>query len=413
MPATFAGDLRKMTKPLDGIKVIEIAQEIQGPMAALFLADLGAKVTKVENRESGDVSRWMLARLVGGAQVRNAKVSHYFYAMNRGKRSVTADLKKKAGVDIVRRMTQTYDVLLTNYRPGVLERLGLGFDDLSEINPRIIFAQASSWGPHGPWRTNPSRDTLAQAASGLMSKNGMPADNPLPAGALIADQAGAFTMAGGVLAALFARERTGRGQRVDASIYGTMIAAQSFELNYTALTGEEPERAGRGHPFLHGVIGSFRTKDSYICLIGVDDKRWPRFCEIMEIQHLENDPECDNVTRHFHGTKITGVLDSVFPRKTTAEWLRLLHDADILATDVADYRQVLNSEQARANGYVMELEHPAAGKINVTGCPVTLNGEVTHHAIPAPEHGQHTEEVLLEIGYTWEEIADLRENRVI
>jgi crotonobetainyl-CoA:carnitine CoA-transferase CaiB-like acyl-CoA transferase len=402
-----------MAKPLEGIKIIEIAQEIQGPLATLFLADLGAEVTKIENRQTGDVSRYMLARLIGGAKVPNANVSHYFYAMNRGKRSITLDLKNKEGAEIVRRMAKTYDVLLTNYRPGVLERLELGFEDLSLVNSRIIFAQASSWGPQGPWRTRPSRDTLAQAASGLMSKNGMPADNPLPAGALVADQSGAFTMAGGVLAALFARERTGRGQRVDASIYGTMIAAQSFELNYTGLTGDEPERAGRGHPFLHGVIGAFRTKDSYVCLIGVDDKRWPRFCEIVGIEHLQDDPEFDNVTRHFHGTKITSVLDEVFPTRPTAEWLQLLNDADILATDVANYRQVLNSEQARTNGYVMEMEHPAAGKISVTGCPVTLNGEVTHEATPAPEHGQHTEEILLELGYGWEEITGLRERKVI
>ncbi len=402
-----------MSKPLKGIKIIEIAQEIQGPLATLFLADLGAEVTKVENRQNGDVSRYLLARLIGGSRVRNANVSHYFYAMNRGKRSITADLKSSEGVEIVRRMAKTYDVLLTNYRPGVLERLGLGFEDLSLINPRIIFGQASSWGPQGPWRARPSRDTLAQAASGLMSKSGMPTDNPLPAGALIADQAGAFTMAGGVLAALFARERTGQGQRVDASIYGTMIAAQSFELNYTGLTGDEPKRAGRGHPFLQGLIGSFRTSDSYICLIGVDDKRWPRFCEIMGIRHLQDDPECDNVTRHFHGTKIASILDEIFPSKTTAEWLELLNGADILATDVADYRQVLGSEQAKTNGYVMAMEHPVAGRISVTGCPVTLNGEVTHDAIPAPELGQHTEEVLLELGYSWEQIAALRENHVI
>ena len=402
-----------MTKPLEGIRIIEIAQEIQGPLATLFLADLGAEVTKIENRRSGDVSRYMLARLVGGAKVRNANVSHYFYAMNRGKRSITVDLKKQEGADIIRRMAKTYDVLLTNYRPGVLERLGLGFEDLSQINPRIVFAQASSWGPIGPWRGRPSRDTLAQAASGLMSKNGMPTDNPLPAGALIADQAGAFTMAGGVLAALFARERSGQGQRVDASIYGTMIAAQSFELNYTGLTGEEPERAGRGHPFLHGAIGAFRTRDSYVCLIGVDDARWPRFCEILGIQHLQNDPECDNVTRHFHGTRIAAVLDDIFPTRTTAEWLDLFTAADILAADVADYRQVMASEQARLNGYVVEMEHPVAGKISVTGCPVSLNGDVSHDAAAPPELGQNTEEVLLDLGYSWEQIAVLREREAI
>jgi crotonobetainyl-CoA:carnitine CoA-transferase CaiB-like acyl-CoA transferase len=133
----------------------------------------------------------------------------------------------------------------------------------------------------------------------------------------------------------------------------------------------------------------------------------------MGIQHLQNDPECDNVTRHFHGTKITEVLDDIFPGRTTAEWLKLMNEADILATDVADYHQVLDSEQAHVNGYLMDLEHPVAGKIPVTGCPVTLNGEVTYEAKPAPEHGQHTEEVLLEVGYDWEEIAELRESRVI
>lgn len=148
-------------------------------------------------------------------------------------------------------------------------------------------------------------------------------------------------------------------------------------------------------------------------MIGVDDKRWPRFCEIMGIKHLQNDPECENVTRHFRGTKIQKVLDEVFPHKTTAEWLKLLNDADILATDVADYRQVLASEQARVNGYVLELDHPAAGKLNVTGCPVSLNGEVTRQATPPPELGQHTEEILLEAGYTWEEIAGLRDAEVI
>ena len=184
-------------------------------------------------------------------------------------------------------------------------------------------------------------------------------------------------------------------------------------MNYASLTGEEPERAGRAHPFLRGVMGAFRTKDSYLCLCGVDDQRWPRFCAIMGIQHLQSDPECDNVTRHFHGTKIQEVLDGIFPQKTTAEWLRLLNEADILVSEVANYQQVLASEQGRVNGYLMDLEHPAAGKITVTGCPVTLNNEVTHEAKPPPEHGQHTEEVLLEVGYDWDEIATLRDNQVI
>jgi CoA:oxalate CoA-transferase len=403
----------KMSKPLEGVKVIEIAQEIQGPFAGLFLADMGAEVTKVENRETGDLSRWLRAGLLGGPEIKNADVSHYFTAMNRGKRSITVDLKKKEGVEVVKRLVATHDVILTNYRPGVLDRLGLGYEDVRKLNPKIVYAQASSWGPRGPWVSRPSRDTLAQAASGLMSKTGMPSDPPLAAGAAIADQTGALTLAGGVMAALFARERTGQSQKVDASIYGTMIAAQGFELNYASLTGTEPARAGRGHPFLHGVWGAFRTKDSFICIAGVDDKRWQDFCRIMGIQEIQDDPEFENAARNFHGEKIEKILDGIFPTKTTHEWLAELTAADILVTEVATHQQVLASEQARANGYLLDLEHPEAGKITVTGCPVSLNGEIATTAQPAPEHGQHTEEILLEIGYSWEEIAALQEAEAV
>ncbi|MGH7963228.1 MAG: CoA transferase, partial [Candidatus Binatia bacterium] len=184
--------------------------------------------------------------------------------------------------------------------------------------------------------------------------------------------------------------------------------------NYTAFTGEEPQRGNRAHIFLRGVWGAFRTKDGYLCLAGVDDKRWPAFCRILGIEHLQKEPEYgDNVTRNFHGEKIEAVLDEVFPTKTTREWLEALNAADILATEVADHQQVLHSEQAKVNGYLMDLEHPVAGRVTVTGCPLSLNGEITTEAQPAPEHGQHTEEILLELGYTWEEIGTLREAQVI
>ena len=403
-----------MAKPLEGIKVIEIGQEIQGPFAGLFLADLGAEVVKVENKETGDLSRWMAASLIGGPGVRNAAVSHYFIAMNRGKRSITADLKKPAAIEIVRRMVKAYDVLLTNYRPGVLDRLGLGYEEVRKLNPRIVYAQGSSWGPKGPWVMRPSRDTLAQAASGIMAKTGMPNDPPLAAGIFVADHTGALSLAGGILAALVARERTGKSQKVDVSIYGTMIAMQGMEINYTSITGQEPERAGRGHQFLHGVWGAFPTKDGHICIAGVDDKRWPAFCRIMGIEELEKDPEYgDNVTRNFHGEKIQSVLDLIFPKKTSKEWLAALNDADILATEVVDYRTMLQSEQARVNGYLKELDHPVAGKVLVTGTPVSINGEVETTAQMPPEHGANTEEVLLELGYSWEEIGSLRESGVV
>ena len=152
-----------------------------------------------------------------------------------------------------------------------------------------------------------------------------------------------------------------------------------------------------------------KTADGHICIAGVDDKRWPSFCRILGIQHLEKDPDHDAAHRHTHGEKTQAVLDAIFPRKTSAQWLNELNDADILATEVADYRSILESEQARVNGYIQEMDHPTAGRIKVTGAPVTINGEVVREAQLAPEFGQHTEEVMLEVGYTWDEIAAMRE----
>jgi crotonobetainyl-CoA:carnitine CoA-transferase CaiB-like acyl-CoA transferase len=399
-----------MAAPLAGIKVIEIGQEIQGPYAALFLADLGADVVKVELPNVGDLSRYMIVALFAGAEAPHGNVSHYYLAMNRGKRSITLDLKKPGGKEVLHRLLEHADVLLTNYRPGVLDRLGFGYDELSRRHPRLIYAQGSSWGPKGPWVQRPSRDTLAQAASGIMAKNGLPSDPPLPCGALVADHSGALTLAAGVLAALYAREQTGRGQQVAASIYGTMLALQPMEIDFTSISGVETRRAGRGHQFLHGVWGAFETKDGWICLAGVDDQRWPRFCEIIGQRQLVDDPECDNLSRNFYGDKIEAILEETFPKKTTAEWMEALNRADILAAPVQQYQDILNSEQALANGYLAWVDHPQMGRIKVVGNPITLSDTPVSPPAPAPELGQHTEEVLLEVGYTWEEIAQLRES---
>ena len=397
-----------MAGPIAGITVIEIGQEIQGPYAAMFLADLGANVIKIETPNVGDLSRYMPVGLFAGTDAPNAAVSHYFLAMNRGKRGITLDLKHPQGKAVLLRLLERADVLLTNYRPGVLDRLGFGYEELAPRFPRLIFAQGSSWGPQGPWVTRPSRDTLAQAAAGIMSKNGLDSDPPLPCGALVADHSGALMLMAGVLAALYARERTGKGQRVDASIYGTMLALQPMEIDFTSLSGKETQRAGRGHQFLHGVWGAFPTQDGWICLAGVDDKRWPDFCRILGIDDLVNDPECDNITRNFYGTKIERVLDEAFRAKTTQEWLALLTAADILVTPVQRYQDILESEQALANGYLAWLDHPQAGRVKVVGNPITLSSTPLEPPRPAPELGQHTEEVLLEFGYSWDEIGALR-----
>jgi crotonobetainyl-CoA:carnitine CoA-transferase CaiB-like acyl-CoA transferase len=397
-----------MPGPLDGVRVVEVAQEIQGPYACMHLADLGAEVVKVETPKIGDLSRHMKIGLIAGPDAKNGAFSHYFLAMNRGKKSITLDLKHARGKQVLWRLVEQADVLVTNYRPGVLDRLGFGWEALHARNPRLVFAQGSSWGPVGPWRTRPSRDTLAQAVGGLMAKTGPEHGEPHAAGALVADHSGALTLLSGILAALFARERSGEGQRVDVSIYGTVLALQPMELNFTALSGLETPRAGRGHQFLHGVWGAFATKDGHVCLAGVDDKRWPDFCRVMGIEHLRDDPSHDNVTRNYHGAATQDVLDRIFPTRTTADWMERLTAIDVLVAPVASYQEILQSEQARANGYLTEMDHPELGRIRVVGSPLGLSATPVRPAAPPPELGQDTEEVLLGAGFSWEEVEALR-----
>lgn len=398
-----------MSQPLAGVRVVEIGQEIQGPFAGLLLSDLGADVIKIENRTTGDLSRWALAGR-GSTDVPNHDVSPYFIAMNRGKRSITLDLKQPAAIEVVKRLAARADVVLTNYRPGVLDRLGIGFEGLKAANPRIVFAQGSSFGPVGPWVQRPSRDILAQAATGLLAKGGFEGDAPMPAPFAVADTAGGMSLAMGILAGLFARAQTGEPQQVDVSIYGTLIAMQSWELNYTALTGQEPGRAGRGHQFIQGLWGAFPTADGYIAFAAVDDGRWPRFCTILGLETLEHDPRFDNGrARQTNAAALRTEVEAVLTSRGTDAWLAELQAADILAAEVVDYRAVLASEQARANGYVRPMHHPAAGEIVVGGSPIALNGELPGEAAPPPEHGQHTEEILLEHGYDWAAIEELKE----
>ena len=398
-----------MTRPLDGIRVVELALEIQGPYAGLTLSEMGADVIKVENKGPGDTSRTVpLGKMVADAPADRADFHHYFYAFNRGKRSITLDLKSAGGREVLARLLEDADVLISNFRIGVLERLGFGYDEIAERYPRLVYAVASGWGVRGPRTHYPSRDMLAQAASGLMAKTGQDPDPPMPAGTNIADYSGAHMLVTAVLAALVQRGRTGRGQRVDVSLYGTMIAHHNWELFQAGLVGRDPHRAGHAHPHMAGAWGGFRTKDGWLILSGVQDPVWPRFCDIIGRPDLAADPHWTGRTRNIDGDAFRAVIADAFTGRTTAEWMALLGPADILATPAATYLDVLADEQAVANNYVRTVEHPEHGPLKLVGSPIAFGGAELREAADAPALGADTDGVLAELGFDPPAIAALR-----
>lgn len=402
-----------MPGALEGIVVVELGQEIQGPYAGLFLADMGAEVIKVEQRVDGDLARRTTVGRIAGPEAPHAEFQQYFFVLNRGKKSITLNLKEDAGKDILFRLLARADVLLTNFRPGVLDRLGFGYEALHQNFPRLIYAVASSWGPNGPWASRPSRDLLAQAASGMMGKTGTDDQPPLPGGSILGDYTGAHMAVTGILAALYARENTGAGQRVDTSMYGALIAMQPWEIIQASLTGRENRRAGRGTQFLHGVWGAFRTADGWIALAGVDEDRWPVFCDLIERPDLIDDPQCDNEWRNFRGDKIQELLDEIFPTRTTGAWMEVFGPNDIFATPVAGYLDVLASDQALENEYIREFDHPETGPVRLVGNPIKLSDAPMRPFAPAPDLGADTEELLRDLGLDEPAIKNLRQQKII
>ncbi|MEX1255324.1 MAG: CoA transferase [Dehalococcoidia bacterium] len=397
-----------MPGPLEGIRVLDWTIWQQGTSGSAMLADLGADVIKIEEPTSGDPGRGLVQIQQAGG------MSGYFQALNRGKRSLALDLKHPKGREALLRLARDADVFLMNYRPGVAERLGIGYEELSKVNPRIIYARASGWGRDGPEAEEGSFDLLGQARGGLMSINGGPDGPPQNVGAPVADQVGGIMVVTGILAALWHRERTGEGQQVDTSLLGTVLALQSFNLTTYMLSGIVPGRTPRPSalPFWNTYAGS----DGRHFVIGIlQDRHWSDICAALGRPELEHDERFADYRSRVgrHAKELLTLLDEAFAQRPAAEWVSELCGRGVFSALVQDYEEVVNDPQVLANGYIVQVERPDGPPVGMVTTPIQFTASPTAITSLAPELGQHTEEVLLEAGYSWAEIEALRNEGAI
>jgi formyl-CoA transferase/CoA:oxalate CoA-transferase len=402
---------------LSGIRVLDLTIWQQGPMTTAMLADWGADVIKIEGPDSPDPGR-SLVRYEAGAGGPNA----YFETHNRNKRGIVLDLKPEAGRDVFFRLAREADIVIQNFRPGVCERLGIDYESLRAVNPRLIYCQASGLGLRGPDAERPALDPLAQARGGLMSVTGEPDSPPTRTFAGMADQVSSFLLALGVMVALFHRERTGEGQMVDGSLLQGQLAAQAFNITSYLMSGTY---AGSPVPRISRRLTSplwnhYRCRDGRWVMLGMAQlgRYWPRFREaIREATGELLAPEEMSVdwlrTHAAELMQLIEKLDGLFAARPAGDWVALLRAHDLLIEQVQDYSDLASDPQVIENGMLVTLDHPVHGPLPIVAPGVRLSATQARIRAPAPEFGRHTEEVLLEAGFGWEEIDLLRETGVI
>tara|TARA_B100000945_G_scaffold193516_1_gene155322 strand:+ start:495 stop:1682 length:1188 start_codon:yes stop_codon:yes gene_type:complete len=387
---------------LSGYRVLDLSILVQGPQAAAMLHDLGAEVTKIELPEVGDLGRWLTVAI-------DDDRSPYVEANNRGKRSATLDLRTAGGKRALMRLVEAVDILIHNFVPGTVEEWGIDYDALKKINPSLIYAAGSTFGPEGPNSQREGADMVGQAEGGIVSVTGHDDGHPTIVGAVIGDHFGAQNLITGILAALVHRERTGVGQRIDVSLVGSAIFAQSSEMTYTMLSGKSPGRPNNNHPILRGLVHRCPTSDGYIYLLGIPEHLWNDFALCLDREDLVDDPRFATLVPALEDVEtLRTIIDDVFPSRTTEEWEQRLRSAGQRYGRVKTYEEVVSDNTNLANGYIVQVEHPTYGSISVVGNPIGMSETPTRVGVVAPELGEHTEEVLLEAGFTWEEIDQMR-----
>ena len=395
------------------VRVLDLSRVLAGPWASQLLADLGAEVVKIERPGVGDETRgwgppWLTTP--DGAETRE---SAYFACANRGKKSVTVDLARPEGRAIVRRLAAQSDVLLENFKVGSLSRLGLGWEDLSALNPRLVYCSITGFGQSGPYKDRPGYDFVVQGMGGLMSVTGEPEGEPMKAGVAMTDILTGMYVATAVLAALAHRERSGEGQRVDLALLDVQVATLANLAESYLVTGRAPDRHGNAHASIV-PYQAFATQDRYVVVAVGNDGQFARLCEVAGRPELAVDPRfATNAARVENRTALVPILQLILASRPALDWVAALEEAGVPCGPINDLAQVFEDPHVQSRGLRVEVPHPLAGKVAVVASPMRLSRTPVRHGTP-PLLGEHTREVLQDVlGMREEEIETLRRDRVI
>jgi crotonobetainyl-CoA:carnitine CoA-transferase CaiB-like acyl-CoA transferase len=404
-----------MAYPLEGIKVLDFSIAVAAPFGGAMLADMGAEVIKVE-RVQGEVTRQGLPAgiddMLDTSAVGKMPDKADWMAFNRGKKDLAIDIRSPKGREIVLKLAKESDVVLQSFRPGVAERLGIGYDAISKINPRIIYCSFYGYGETGPVAHRAGGDMWSQAMSGIVSVTGYPGGSPQMVPFPACDHVGGILVAYVIMTALFVRERTGLGQELTVNNLDAALYLQFSGFAEYLAGGRMPSKEGRSYqppPF-----GPFRAKDGDVLTIFGTGTLWPAFCKVVGVEHLANDPHFStDEARWEHREEIGKLLDEAFSKKTRAEWAQAFRDAKMRCDPCLTYDEVIAHSQLAANDIICSVKHPTRGEIKMLGIPVRLKKTPGKPQGSSPLLGQHTEEILLGLGYESIEIAELEKQGII
>lgn len=393
---------------LEGVRVIDLTRILAGPFCTMLLGDLGADVIKIELPGRGDDTRqW-------GPPFTPSGESAYFLSANRNKRSLTLNLKSVQGLEILRELISHGDIVIENFLAGTLEGWGLDYDSLQRLRPGLIYCTITGYGYTGPYRQRPGYDFIVQAMSGFMSVTGPSEGEPFRAGVAIADLASGIFAGNAVLASLFARERTGQGQRIDVSLLDCQVALMSYVASNYLVSGQPPKRYGNAHPNIV-PYDVFRANDGYFAFAAGNDSQWARFCqEVGRVEWIEDPRFASNPARIENRVLLADLLNELFAQRPASEWIVLCEEIGLPAGPINPIDKVLSDPQVLARGMLVDVPHASEGTLPILGSPLGIPTAPAEVRLAPPTLGQHTEEILQELlGYNAAAIASLRKTGVI